>query len=98
VSSQWDELNVGIYGDSRLSDQVCVWVNRFEKETTLTVSFPENPTARESVARYIQALKSVYLRVAEHGAAAALRPRPAAPATDLIAFDSLTDHVNVLNE
>jgi hypothetical protein len=81
VSSQWDELNVGIYGDSRLSDQVCVWVNRFEKETTLTVSFPENPTARESVARYIQALKSVYLRVAEHGAAAALHPRPASPAS-----------------
>jgi mycolipenoyl-CoA---2-(long-chain-fatty acyl)-trehalose mycolipenoyltransferase / long-chain-acyl-CoA---trehalose acyltransferase len=71
VSAQWDELNAAIYGDSRLSDQVCMWVNRFEKETTLTVSFPQNPVARESVARYIRALQSVYLRVAEHGAAAA---------------------------
>lgn len=67
VSAQWDELNAGIYGDSRLSDQVCMWVNRFEKETTFTVSFPQNPVARESVARYIRALKSVYPRVAEHG-------------------------------
>ncbi|HTZ15410.1 MAG TPA: condensation domain-containing protein [Mycobacterium sp.] len=70
LSAQWDELNAGIYGDSRLSDQVCMWVNRFEKETTLTVSFPQNAVARESVARYVRALKSVYLRVAEHGAAA----------------------------
>jgi hypothetical protein len=71
VTSQWDELNAGIYGDSRLSDQVCVWVNRFEKETTLTVSFPENPIARESVARYVAAVKSVYARVAEGGGTAA---------------------------
>jgi hypothetical protein len=71
VSAQWDELNAGIYGDSRLSDQVCMWVNRFEKETTLTVSLPQNPVASESVTRYIEALKSVYLRVAEEGAAAA---------------------------
>jgi hypothetical protein len=98
VSSQWDELNAGIYGDSRLSDQVCIWVNRFAKETTLTVSFPQNPLARESVARYIEALKSVYLRVAEHGAAAAPYAQPASPATDLIAFGSLLDHLDVLNE
>jgi mycolipenoyl-CoA---2-(long-chain-fatty acyl)-trehalose mycolipenoyltransferase / long-chain-acyl-CoA---trehalose acyltransferase len=83
VSAQWDELNAGIYGDSRLSDQVCMWVNRFEKETTLTVSFPQNPVARESVTRYIQALKSVYLRVAEQGTGAALHRLPASPATDL---------------
>jgi len=64
-------LNAGIYGDSRLSDQVCMWVNRFEKETTLTVSFPQNPAACESVPKYIRALQSVYHRVAEYGAAAA---------------------------
>jgi hypothetical protein len=62
LSSEWDRLNAGIYGDSRLSDQVCVWVNRFETETTLTVSFPENPIARESVARYIEAVQTVYAR------------------------------------
>jgi hypothetical protein len=30
AQASWDELNAGIYGDSRLSDQVCMWVNRFE--------------------------------------------------------------------
>jgi mycolipenoyl-CoA---2-(long-chain-fatty acyl)-trehalose mycolipenoyltransferase / long-chain-acyl-CoA---trehalose acyltransferase len=93
VSAQWDELNAAIYGDSRLSDQVCMWVNRFEKETTLTVSFPQNPVAGESVTRYIQALKSVYLRVAEQGAGAAPHRRPASPATDLTTFDSPADHL-----
>ena len=65
LSSEWDKLNVGIYGDSRLSDQVCVWVNRFERTTTLTVSFPENPIARDSVGRYIEAVQSAYRRAAE---------------------------------
>lgn len=71
-SSEWDKLNVGIYGDSRLSDQVCMWVNRFEKETTLTMSFPENPIARESVSRYIATVKSVYLQVANGDSAPSL--------------------------
>lgn len=65
LSSEWEKLNVGIYGDSRLSDQVCVWVNRFEEKTTLTVSFPENPIARDSVDRYVRAMQSVYRRAAE---------------------------------
>jgi hypothetical protein len=65
LSSEWEKLNVGIYGDSRLSDQVCVWVNRFERKTTLTVSFPENPIARDSVGRYIEAVQSAYRRAAE---------------------------------
>ena len=64
LSSEWENLNAGIYGDSRLSDQVCMWVNRFENETTLTISFPDNPIARDSVARYITAVQSTYLRAA----------------------------------
>jgi hypothetical protein len=71
LSSEWEKLNVGIYGDSRLSDQVCVWVNRFETETTLTVSFPENPVARESVARYVKAVQSAYLHAADFAVTAA---------------------------
>lgn len=59
MTDQWDALNAGIYGDSRSSDQVCVWVNRFAKETSLTVSFPDNPIARDSVERYIDAFTSV---------------------------------------
>ena len=63
VTDQWDALNAGIYGDSRLSDQVCMWVNRFSRETTLTVSYPDNPVARDSIDRYIQAIKSAFASV-----------------------------------
>jgi len=71
LSSEWEKLNVGIYGDSRLSDQVCMWVNRFENETTLTVSFPENPIARDSIARYLKAIQSAYSRAADASVTAA---------------------------
>jgi hypothetical protein len=72
VTAQWDDLNLGIYGDSRLSDQVCVWVNRFENETTLTISFPDNPIARESVSRYIDAIRSAYALVTDRDQVAIL--------------------------
>jgi hypothetical protein len=69
VTNQWDELNVGIYGDSRLSDQVCVWVNRFDQETSLTISFPDNPKARDSVERYVRAVTSIYTSIADRQSA-----------------------------
>ncbi|WP_167373984.1 condensation domain-containing protein [Mycobacterium paraffinicum] len=75
LSSHWDELNIGMYGDGRSSNKVCIYVNRFAHETTLTISFPQNPIARESVERYAQALKATMLRVAGRGAgAAAMQP------------------------
>lgn len=64
VSAEWDRVNGGIYGDSRSSDQVCIWVNRFEDETKLTISFPDNAVARDSVARYIEEAQLVYQHVA----------------------------------
>ena len=65
TNSQWERLNVRLYDEGRVSHQVGVWVNRREKQTTMTVFFPNNPVASESVARYIAAMKSVYVRVAD---------------------------------
>ena len=59
------DLNFRIYDEGRLSHQVSMWVNRFQQETTVTVLFPNNPVACESVARYIAAMKSVYVRAAD---------------------------------
>ena len=47
------DLNFRIYDEGRVSHQVSMWVNRFQRETTVTVLFPDNPVARESVAEYI---------------------------------------------
>jgi mycolipenoyl-CoA---2-(long-chain-fatty acyl)-trehalose mycolipenoyltransferase / long-chain-acyl-CoA---trehalose acyltransferase len=74
VSSQLDGLNARAYHDGRVPTRFDIRVNRFEKETHAVVLFPNNPVARESVIRYLAALKSVYVRVAEdRGAVAPLR-------------------------
>ncbi len=65
VIAEWQRLNGTIYSDSRSAYQVGMWVNRVEQETTVTAAFPSNPIARESVLRYLQAMKSVYLSVVE---------------------------------
>lgn len=65
VNSHLNESNARIYHDGGVPAQFDIRVNRLEDETHLVVLFPDNPVARESVTRYIAALKPVYLRVAE---------------------------------
>lgn len=65
IMAQWEKLNGKLYMDARSADQIGMWVNRAEKETTVTVMFPNNPIARESIARYLDAMKRVYAGVAE---------------------------------
>jgi hypothetical protein len=74
VNSHLDGSNARIYHDGGVPAQFDIRVNRFETETQLAVLFPNNPIARDSVTRYIAAMKSVYLRVAEgRDAVAAVR-------------------------
>lgn len=61
------ELNFRIYDEGRVSHQVSMWVNRLLHETTVTVLFPDNPIAADSVARYLEAMKAVYARAAAGG-------------------------------
>ncbi|MGF2952253.1 condensation domain-containing protein [Mycobacterium sp. THU-M116] len=77
------DLNFRIYDEGRISHQVSMWVNRFSHETTVTVLFPDNPVARESIDRYLSAMKSVYARVADGGHLRSLAgARPAANGGD----------------
>lgn len=65
VSTQLERMNTRAFSDGRLAARVCMWVNKFHEETTVTASFPSNPIAYESISRYLDTMKSVYLRVAE---------------------------------
>lgn len=67
LTAELDGLNIGVYSDGRYSYQMSIYVIRVEQETAVTVMFPDNPPAQESVARYLAALKSVFQRVAESG-------------------------------
>ncbi|MEI7714493.1 MAG: condensation domain-containing protein [Mycobacterium sp.] len=59
---------VGAHSDGRLTYPLSTMVGRFE-QTAAGVLFPDNPQARDSVTRYLSALKSVCMRIATGGAA-----------------------------
>jgi mycolipenoyl-CoA---2-(long-chain-fatty acyl)-trehalose mycolipenoyltransferase / long-chain-acyl-CoA---trehalose acyltransferase len=65
VNADWSGSNIKIYHDGGVPARFDLRVNRYEKETQVIVFFPDNPIARESVARYIETLKSVFVAVAE---------------------------------
>lgn len=67
LTANLDDLNIGIYSDGRYSYQLCVYVIRVEKETAVAVMFPDNPEAQASVQIYLEALRSVFERVAVSG-------------------------------
>jgi mycolipenoyl-CoA---2-(long-chain-fatty acyl)-trehalose mycolipenoyltransferase / long-chain-acyl-CoA---trehalose acyltransferase len=73
VKSEWGGSNIKIHHDGGVPARFDLRVNRYEKETHAMVCFPDNPVARESVVRYIETMKSMYVRVAEgRGAVAPL--------------------------
>lgn len=59
--------NIGIYSDGRYSYQLTVYVIRCEEGTAMAMMFPDNPVAQKSVARYMDAMRSVCVRVAGSG-------------------------------
>lgn len=71
VNSNWSGSNLKIYHDGKVPARFDIRVNRYEKETQLIVFFPNNPVARESVTRYVETVKSVFVDVAEGRRAAA---------------------------
>lgn len=71
IMNEWERLNGRVYSDARSAYQIGIWVNRSEKETSVTIAYPDNPIARESVDKYLHAMKAVYLRVADGGSATA---------------------------
>jgi hypothetical protein len=64
-SDYWDGLRIGIWGDNRLSEAVCMWVNRMHDRTQLVVAYPGTSVARASVMRYVEAMRAEFARVAD---------------------------------
>ncbi|MET0703846.1 MAG: condensation domain-containing protein [Mycobacterium sp.] len=65
VMSQWEKLNGRIYSDLGAAKQIGIWVTRRGTGTTVTIAFPDNPIARESAAQYVEALKAMFLEIAD---------------------------------
>ncbi|BBZ70878.1 condensation domain-containing protein [Mycobacterium paraseoulense] len=58
----FDGLRAGIWGDNRLSETVCMWVNRMHDGTQLVVAYPGTDVARRSVRRYVEAMRAEFMR------------------------------------
>jgi hypothetical protein len=59
--------NIGIYPDGRYSYQLTIYIFRYGQGTVMAIMHPDNPVAQKSVTRYMQAMKSVSVRVADTG-------------------------------
>jgi hypothetical protein len=57
--------NIGLYFDGRLSNPLCFWVVRLQDRTMVTVLYPGNPVARESIETYIGVVKSAFQQALE---------------------------------
>ena len=59
--------NIGIYPDGRYSLQLTIYIFRYGEGTVMAIMHPVNPVAEKSVARYMEAMRSVCVRVADSG-------------------------------
>ena len=65
LNEVWAETNFGTYGDNLSAGGINMWINRHADRTTVTISFPDNAVARDSVSRYIATLIKHFARVVE---------------------------------
>jgi mycolipenoyl-CoA---2-(long-chain-fatty acyl)-trehalose mycolipenoyltransferase / long-chain-acyl-CoA---trehalose acyltransferase len=59
--------NIGIYPDGRFSYQLTIYIFRYGEGTVMAIMHPDNPIARKSVARYMKAMRSTTVLVADSG-------------------------------
>jgi hypothetical protein len=59
--------NIGIYPDGRFSYQLTIYIFRYGEGTVMAIMHPDNPVAKKSATRYMEAMKSVSGRVADSG-------------------------------
>ncbi|AYJ48548.1 condensation domain-containing protein [Rhodococcus sp. P1Y] len=60
-------INGGLFGNQGSSDEVYMWINRFEEQTGITFMYPGTDTARESIRRYYDKISEIFLSVARTG-------------------------------
>ena len=59
--------NIGIYPDGRFSYQLTIYIFRYGEGTVMAIMHPDDPVAEKSVTRYMEAMKSMSVQVADSG-------------------------------
>nr|WP_306305360.1 condensation domain-containing protein [Rhodococcus yunnanensis] len=60
-------VNGGLFGNQGSSNEVYMWINRFEDQTGATFMYPGTDVARESIERYFAKISEIFLAVATTG-------------------------------
>ncbi|MFI6309162.1 condensation domain-containing protein [Nocardia fusca] len=63
-SEYFDIARGGLYGNRAASEEALIWINRLPAGTTLSVIYPDNAVAHESVDRYLATLGRVFRQAA----------------------------------
>lgn len=66
-------MRIGMFSDGVYSYQMTVFLVRLKDRTAVSVVYPNNPEAQESVGRYVKVLKSTCARVLENLSAGSRR-------------------------
>ncbi|MFZ3316504.1 MAG: acyltransferase, partial [Mycobacterium sp.] len=53
--------------DGRFSYQLTIYIFRYKEGTVMAIMHPDNPVAQKSATRYMEAMRSVSVRVADSG-------------------------------
>lgn len=63
----FDAMNAGLFGNRGSSEEVFLWINRFNEETTISLLFPDTDEAQTSIKLYVDRLTEIFTTIATHG-------------------------------
>lgn len=63
----FDAMNAGLFGNRGSSEEVFLWINRFNDETTISLLFPDTDEARASIKLYVDRLTEIFTTIAAAG-------------------------------
>ena len=66
LTTELESMRIGMFSDGVYSYQMTVFLVRLKDRTAVSVVYPNNPEAHESVGRYVKVLKSTCARVLEN--------------------------------
>lgn len=73
LTTELESMRIGMFSDGVYSYQMTVFLVRLKDRTAVSVVYPNNPEAQESVGRYVKVLKSTCARVLENLSAGSCR-------------------------
>ena len=63
----FDAINTGLFGNRGSSEEVFLWINRFNDATTISLLFPDTDEAHASIKLYVDRLSEIFTTIAAHG-------------------------------